>query len=255
MAHMSPIVFGNWKMNGLRAEADALVQGLLSGLAGRSVAGTIGVCPPATLLSVLSGLLQDSAIKLGGQDCAVEASGAFTGDISAPMLRDAGCGFTLVGHSERRHGHGEDDALVKAKAEAAFEAGLDVVLCIGETEAEWDAGQTIAVLDRQLEASLPAGAGAANLIIAYEPVWAIGTGKTPTLDDIASTHAHLRSRLASLVATDVDLPLLYGGSVKSANAGDILAIDGVDGALVGGASLKADEFLAIYEAGQAAKAA
>jgi triosephosphate isomerase len=253
MPDSPPIVFGNWKMNGRRAEAEALVRDILRGLKSDAT-GTIGICPPATLLTSASGWLQGSSVQLGGQDCAIEASGAFTGDISAPMLKDAGCGFTLVGHSERRHGHGESDALVKAKAEAAFEAGLNVVLCIGETEAEWDAGETIAVLDRQLEGSLPAGASADNLIVAYEPVWAIGTGKTPTMDDIASTHAHLRSKVASLVATGRDLPLLYGGSVKAANAGEILSIDDVDGALVGGASLKADEFLQIFEAGQGAKA-
>jgi len=255
MLHTLPIVLGNWKMNGLRAEGDALVRDLLRGLAGLSGPGTMGVCPPATLSSIVSDVLQDSDILLGGQDCAVESRGAFTGDISAPMLRDAGCSFTLVGHSERRHGHGESDALVKAKAEAAFDAGLDVVLCIGETEAEWDAGETIAVLDGQLDGSLPKGAAADNLIIAYEPVWAIGTGKTPTMDDIASTHAHLRAKLKSLVPTGADLPILYGGSVKAANAGEILAIADVDGALVGGASLKADEFLAILKAGQLAKAA
>ncbi len=252
MPDSPPIVFGNWKMNGQRADAEALVQAVLRGLGGGT--GTIGICPPATLLAAAATWLQGSSVKLGGQDCAVQASGAFTGDISALMLKDVGCGFTLVGHSERRQGRGENDALVKAKAEAAFEAGLNVVLCIGETEAEWDAGQTIQVLDRQLEGSLPAGTSADNLIIAYEPVWAIGTGKTPTMDDIASTHAHLKGKLASLIATDRDLPLLYGGSVKAANAGDILAIDDVDGALVGGASLKADEFLAIFEAGQNAKA-
>ena len=252
MPHVSPIVFGNWKMNGLRAQGDALVRELLRGVARGA---TVGVCPPATLLSMVSELVAGSGVRLGGQDCAVEASGAFTGDISAPMLRDAGCGFTLVGHSERRHGHGESDALIKAKGEAARKAGLDVVVCIGETEAEWDAGETINVLDRQLEGSLPAGVEAGGLIVAYEPVWAIGTGKTPTLDDIASTHAHLRSRLKELAPSGAHVPILYGGSVKAANAGDILAIDDVGGALVGGASLKADEFLAIIEAGQAAMAA
>ncbi|MEZ5932443.1 MAG: triose-phosphate isomerase [Alphaproteobacteria bacterium] len=255
MPHGSPIVFGNWKMNGLRADSDALVQALIAGMADDSAPGTLGICPPATLLAMVRWRLGDSAILLGGQDCAVEASGAFTGDVSAPMLADAGCSFTLVGHSERRHGHGESDALVKAKAEAAFAAGLNVVLCIGETEQEWEAGETIAVLDRQLAGSLPEGADAERLIVAYEPVWAIGTGKTPTMDDIARTHAHLRSRLESLVSTGADLPILYGGSVKAANAGDILAIDDVDGALVGGASLKADEFLAILNAGRSAKAA
>ncbi len=255
MPYVSPIVLGNWKMNGLRAEGDALVRDLLSGFSDQAGPGTLGVCPPATLLVLVSDLLAKSGIRLGGQDCAVEPAGAFTGDVSAPMLRDAGCGFMLVGHSERRHGHGESDALIKTKAESAFRAGLDVVLCIGETEADWDAGETIAVLDRQLEGSLPEDANADNLIVAYEPVWAIGTGKTPTMDDIARTHAHLRSRLKSLVSTGADLPILYGGSVKAANAGEILAIDDVDGALVGGASLKADEFLAILAAGQLARAA
>jgi len=255
MPQGSPIVFGNWKMNGLHAEGDALVRDLLRGLADLKSHGSVGVCPPATVLNAMSDLVTDSSVRLGGQDCAVEPSGAFTGDVSAPMLRDAGCDFTLVGHSERRHGHGEGDALVKAKGEAAFKAGLDVVLCIGETEAEWEAGETMAVLDRQLEGSLPDGADARNLIIAYEPVWAIGTGKTPTMDDIARTHAHLRSQLKRLVSAGMDLPILYGGSVKAANAGDILAIDDVGGALVGGASLKADEFLAIVQAGQSAKAA
>jgi len=255
MPHMPPIILGNWKMNGLRAEGDALVRDLLRGLADHQAAGTVGLCPPATGLTLVADLLDGSDIKLGGQDCAVEPRGAFTGDVSAPMLCDAGCGFTLVGHSERRHGHGESDGLVKAKAEAAFRAGLDVVLCIGETEAEWEAGETTAVLDRQLEASMPDGVTADNLIIAYEPVWAIGTGKTPTLDDIAATHTHLRDKLKSLVATGAQLPILYGGSVKAANAGDILAIDGVDGALVGGASLKAEEFLAIIKARPSAEAA
>lgn len=255
MPHPSPIVLGNWKMNGLRAGSETLVSDLVRGLSDRQATGTLGVCPPATLLSPVHQLLAGSGMLLGAQDCAVEAKGAFTGDVSAPMLRDAGCSFTIVGHSERRHGHGESDALVKAKAEAAFGAGLEVVLCIGETEAEWEAGETIAVLDRQLEASLPDGVAADNLILAYEPVWAIGTGKTPTMDDIGRTHAHLRSRLKSLVSTGADLPILYGGSVKAANAEGILAIDDVDGALVGGASLQADEFLAILRAGEAAKAA
>ncbi len=249
-----PIVLGNWKMNGLRAEGDALVRDLLRGLADRNDVGTLGVCPPATLLTTVSAILEGSSIRLGGQDCAVASAGAFTGDISAPMLMDAGSDFTIVGHSERRHGHGESDEVVRAKAKTALNTGLDLVLCIGETEAEWESGDTIAVLDRQLEGSLPAGVTADNLILAYEPVWAIGTGKTPTADDIARTHDHLRNRLKSLVSTGADVPILYGGSVKAANAEEILAIADVDGALVGGASLKADEFLSIWRAGQAAKA-
>lgn len=251
MPRQKPIIVGNWKMNGLSAEGDALVRNLLRGLADREGKGEMGVCPPATLLAMIGDLVSTSRIRLGGQDCSPENYGAFTGDVSAPMLSDIGCSFTLVGHSERRHGHGETDAAVKAKAEAALRAGLDVILCIGETEAEWDAGLTLSVLDRQLEGSLPEDANADRLILAYEPVWAIGTGRTPTMGDIAKTHAHLRSRLASLLPTGVDMPILYGGSVKSANAQDILAIADVDGALVGGASLKADEFLAIFDAGTA----
>ncbi|MGI9491105.1 MAG: triose-phosphate isomerase [Geminicoccaceae bacterium] len=253
MSKVGPIVLGNWKMNGLRAESDALVRDIMRRILEDQGTGVIGVCPPATILSVIGDLLVDTPVKLGGQDCAVQSEGAYTGDVSARMLIDAGCSFTIVGHSERRHGHGEDDALVSAKANAALMAGLDVVLCIGETEADYDAGKTIAVLDRQLEASLPTTAEAENLIVAYEPVWAIGTGKTPTIDIIASTHAHLRRRLSDLVSSGAGVPILYGGSVKADNASEILAVDDVDGALVGGASLKADEFLAIWRAGLAAK--
>jgi len=246
MSKAGPVVLGNWKMNGLRAEGDALVRDVMRGLLEDGGTGIIGVCPPATILSVIGDVLADTPIKLGGQDCAVQGEGAFTGDVSARMLVDAGCSFTILGHSERRHGHGEDDALVRAKADAALVAGL--------TEADYDAGNTIAVLDRQLEGSMPANADAGNLTIAYEPVWAIGTGKTPTIDMIASTHEHLRRRLKSLVSAGADVPILYGGSVKASNAGEILAVDEVDGALVGGASLKAEEFLAIWRAGLAANA-
>lgn len=254
MANAAPIVLGNWKMNGLRAEGDALVRDLLRGLPQEGNAGRIGVCPPATILSVVGEVLTGQVIELGGQDCSVESEGAFTGDISARMLVDAGCNFTIIGHSERRHGHGESDSQIRAKGDAALNAGLDVVLCIGETEAEYDAGETIAVLDRQLADSMPTKADAHNLTIAYEPVWAIGTGKTPTIDDIAKIHLHLRHQLQNRVSSGADVPILYGGSVKSSNAPDILAIESVDGALVGGASLKADEFLAIWQAGLTAMA-
>jgi triosephosphate isomerase len=241
-----PIVIGNWKMNGLRADAVARVEALLAHLEPPTPEGTIGICPPATLLSVVEHLLWHGAMLLGGQDCSSERSGAHTGDISAEMLKDAGCQTVIVGHSERRHGHGESDALVRAKAEAALAAGLMPILCIGETEAEWTAGDTLSVLDRQLDGSLPKSATADDLIIAYEPVWAIGTGRTPSREDIARTHAHLRARVG-------DIALLYGGSVKAKNAGDILALSDVDGALVGGASLDAEEFFAIYTAGQRAE--
>jgi triosephosphate isomerase len=247
MALPKPIVIGNWKMNGLRADSIARVEALLAHLQNAPGRGTLGICPPATVLAVLEPLLWPGAMLLGGQDCSSKPGGAYTGDVSAAMLKDAGCHAVIVGHSERRHGHGESDALVRAKAEAALAAGLMPILCIGETEEEWQAGRTLEVLDRRLEGSLPAGASADNLIVAYEPVWAIGTGLTPGQDDILRTHGHLRRHVG-------DLALLYGGSVKSTNAGEIMAVADVDGALVGGASLDAEEFWAIYTAGQAAGA-
>jgi triosephosphate isomerase len=249
-----PIVIGNWKMNGLRADGLARVRALRAREAALAGAGTLGICPPATLLVPIDAILAGSTILLGGQDCSSEAQGAHTGDLSAAMLADAGCRLVIVGHSERRHGRGETDALVRAKATAAQAAGLIPILCIGETEAEWQGGRTLEVLDGQLEGSLPEAASAANLIVAYEPVWAIGTGRTPSQEDIARTHRHLRARLATLAAGGEELRLLYGGSVKAGNAWDIMATADVDGVLVGGASLDADEFLAIYKAGQAAGA-
>jgi triosephosphate isomerase len=252
MSLAPPVVIGNWKMNGLRADGEARVRDLLERQRARPNAGTLGVCPPATLLIPLQALLRESAILLGGQDCASAPEGAHTGDLSAPMLADAGCRMVIVGHSERRHGHGESDEEVRAKAAAAHAAGLAAILCIGETEDEWRAGRTLEVLDRQLEGSLPEGATPENLILAYEPVWAIGSGRTPGADEIARAHGHLRLRLERLLAVGERVPILYGGSVKAANAGAILAIEHVDGALVGGASLDAAEFFAIYDAGQAA---
>jgi triosephosphate isomerase (TIM) len=246
-----PFVLGNWKMNGLRADGEALARRLIER---QRRGGTLGICPPATLLAPIAALLDDSGILLGGQDCAPAPSGAFTGDIGAPMLADVGCRLVIVGHSERRHGHGEDDRLVRAKAAAGHAAGLLVVLCVGETEAERDADATKGVLARQLEGSLPEGATAENLVVAYEPVWAIGTGRTASTDDIATAHAHMRARLGDLVDGGRALRLLYGGSVKPANAGQIMAIPDVDGVLVGGASLDAAQFDAIYSAGQRAAA-
>jgi triosephosphate isomerase len=249
-----PVVLGNWKMNGLRADGEALVLELIERRRNDDRTGTLGVCPPATLLAPIAALLADCAIMLGGQDCAPEPAGAYTGDISAPMLADVGCRLVIVGHSERRHGHGEEDRLVQAKAAAGHEAGLIVVLCVGETGAERDAGATIAVLDRQIDGSLPASASAENLVVAYEPVWAIGTGLTPSVADIAAAHAHLQKRIGALVRGGNDVRLLYGGSVNAANAGQIMAVANVDGVLVGGASLDADQFDAIYSAGQKAAA-
>jgi triosephosphate isomerase (TIM) len=253
MPFAAPLVLGNWKMNGARADGTALVRALIEG-AGRDQPGTLGVCPPATLLAPIADLLRGTPLLLGGQDCHPEPKGAFTGDISAPMLKDVGCRLVIVGHSERRHGHGESSALVRAKAEAALAAGLIAVVCVGETEAEWQAGKTLAVLDAQLEQSLPEGASAETVVLAYEPVWAIGTGRTPTADAIGGTHRHLRERARELVSGGDELRLLYGGSVKGSNAGEILRIAHVDGVLVGGASLNAEEFLTIFEAGAAPRA-
>ena len=247
MALARPIVFGNWKMHGLRAEAKALARGLAE-RAGRPAA-TLGVFPPATALAEVAAEIAGSGIVVGGQDCHEQPKGAFTGSISAPMLKDAGATAVILGHSERRHGLGETDALVKAKAEAALAAGLLVVLCIGETEAEWLEGRTLEVLERQLAASWPEGGSAERVVVAYEPVWAIGTGRTPSLEDIARSHATIRARLKGLAQGGGDVAILYGGSVKADNAGAILKVEGVDGALVGGASLDPDGFLAIYRAG------
>lgn len=242
-----PIVFGNWKMHGLRAESRALA-GALADRGGRRTA-TLGVFPPFTVLGDVAAQLAGTGIVVGGQDCHEQPKGAFTGSISAPMLRDVGASSVLVGHSERRHGLGESDERLKAKGEAALAAGLLVVLCIGETELQWLAGQTLAVLDAQLTGSWPAGATAQRVIVAYEPVWAVGTGRTPELDDIARSHAAIRQRLEQLAPDGADVAILYGGSVKADNAAEIMAVPGVAGVLVGGASLDAVGFWSIYQAG------
>ena len=249
-----PIVLGNWKMNGLERGGRELARALVDRLRqqGGPKGGTLGICPPATLLFPLRPLLEGSELLLGGQDCHWEPKGAYTGDIGAPMLADAGCRLVLVGHSERRQYHGETDERVRAKARAALDAGLTPVVCVGETEEEYAAGRTLERLDAQLAGGLPEGAPAERLVVAYEPVWAIGTGRTPKPDEIAAAHGHVRRRLAERVG---DVPVLYGGSVKAANAAEILALPGVDGALVGGASLAADEFWSIYSAGVAAATA
>jgi triosephosphate isomerase len=247
MALARPIVFGNWKMHGLRTDALALASGLAE--RARKPAATLGVFPPATVLAEVAANLVGSGITVGGQDCHEQTKGAFTGSISAAMLKDAGATAVIVGHSERRHGLGETDALVKAKAEAALEAGLLVVLCIGETEAEWLGGRTLEVLERQLDGSWPGGASAERVVVAYEPVWAIGTGRTPTLDDIDRSHAAIRARLEKLAADGSEVAILYGGSVKADNAAAIMGVPGVDGVLVGGASLDPQGFFAIYRAG------
>jgi triosephosphate isomerase len=241
-----PLVAGNWKMNGLKAalgEIAALRAGVERGEAG---VAEVALCPPATLIAPAASALTDSAIALGGQDCHDKPCGAFTGDVSAEMLKDAGCAYVIVGHSERRAAHGESDAAVKAKAEAALRAGLTAIVCIGETRAERDAGEALAVVSGQLRGSLPNGASPAAVVIAYEPVWAIGAGLTPTAGDVAGMHQAIRTLLVELVGEPGRrVRILYGGSVKPGNARELLGLANVDGALVGGASLKAVDFLGI----------
>ena len=236
------LIAGNWKMNGLRADGVALARDLAARARGGAPTCDLLVCPPATLLVPVGETIAGSGVALGAQDCHPAEKGAYTGDISAEMLKDAGCGFVILGHSERRHGCGESDAAVRAKVAAAWRAGLNAILCVGETRAERETGQAVAVVTRQLAGSLPGGATADRLVIAYEPVWAIGTGLTPTLDDIAAIHQAIRTAIPPRTR------MLYGGSVNPKNAAEILSLDDVDGALVGGASLKADDFWAIAEA-------
>lgn len=247
---MRKLAAGNWKMNGTAAnltEVTALAQ------AHPTPACDVLLCPPATLVSRMADVARGTAIKVGGQDCHAKSSGAHTGDISAEMLLESGASYVILGHSERRTDHGETDAQVQAKAAAALAAGLVAVVCIGETEAERDAGRTLDVVGTQLHGSVPDGATTANLVIAYEPVWAIGTGRTPTLPEIADVHAFIRTRLTARIGQQAaGVRLLYGGSVKPSNATEIFALPNVDGALVGGASLKAADFGAIISALSAA---
>lgn len=246
-----PLIAGNWKMNGLRADALALAANLgqdvqQAGWKDREVL----ICPPATLIMAVAEAARGTGLLIGGQDCHAGVNGAHTGDVSAEMLHDCGASHVIVGHSERRTDHGETDALVRAKAEAAWRAGLVPIVCIGESLSDREAGKTLAVLKAQLQGSIPAGARAATLVVAYEPVWAIGTGKTPTTPEVAAAHRHIRHVLGGLTSEAPSVRLLYGGSVKASNAGELLAAADVDGALVGGASLKAEEFLAIAKAVQ-----
>lgn len=250
MTAMRPLVAGNWKMHGLRTsldEAQTLYERLAAGV---PVAADVMICPPATLLMAMAGALAGTEILLGGQDCHAEPEGAHTGDLSAEMLADAGARAAIVGHSERRADHGETDDMVRAKAQAAHRAGLLAIVCIGETEAERRAGDTLARLASQLQGSIPDAATGADTVIAYEPVWAIGTGLTPTPADIAAAHGHIRATLADLIGAEAahQCRILYGGSVKPDNAAELLAADDVNGALVGGASLKAGDFLQILSA-------
>jgi triosephosphate isomerase len=244
-----PLIAGNWKMNGTRVQALALTGELAAHVrAAPAPLPRIALCPPAPLLVTVGAAVAGTDIALGAQDCHAKEKGAHTGDVSAWLLADLGCRFVIVGHSERRADHGETDALVRAKAEAAIKAGLVPIVCVGETLAERDAGRAAEVVRRQVAGSLPAAASAATVVIAYEPVWAIGTGRTPTPDEIKAMHAVVRDTYAGGRADAAGLTVLYGGSVKGSNAAGLLAVPGVDGALVGGASLDAAEFWTIIRA-------
>lgn len=236
---------GNWKMNG---DLAALAEiGQLCETHPKPGCDVL-ICPPAQLIHPMAAQIQSYPLQVGGQDCHAKTSGAHTGDISAAQLRNAGADYVILGHSERRADHGETDADVAAKAIAAHEAGLIAIICVGETEAQRDAGETLGMIGSQLDGSLPEGSNADNTVIAYEPVWAIGTGRTPTIEQIAEVHGFMRKRIETRVQDAGDLRLLYGGSVKPGNASEIFAIPNVDGALVGGASLKADDFGGIISA-------
>jgi triosephosphate isomerase len=243
------LIAGNWKMNGLKADGIARFDDLAAKARAAPPACEVLVCPPATLLAILAEHAPGSGIVLGGQDCHARQSGAFTGDIGAAMLADLGCAYVIAGHSERRRDHGEENSMVAAKAAAAHEAGLTAIVCVGESKAERDAGRAGAVVAGQVRASLPEGANAHNTVVAYEPVWAIGTGDTATPGDVAEIHGLIRELLGDIMPGQADnTRLLYGGSVNAANAAELLALGDVDGALVGGASLKPDDFWTIVQA-------
>jgi triosephosphate isomerase len=241
-----PLIAGNWKMNGLRASS-AEFEAMLAGAPGVAAKADLLVCPPATLIAAFAEKARGSnTIAIGAQDCHPRASGAHTGDLSAEMLADAGASAIIVGHSERRADHGESDALVRQKTEAVWRAGLTAIVCIGETQHQRDAGQALDICRGQLDLSLPDQARADNLVVAYEPVWAIGTGLTPTVGDVQQIHKFIRDFLiARFNGEGVRIRILYGGSVKPSNAAELMAVENVNGALVGGASLKAADFLAI----------
>ena len=240
-----PLIAGNWKMNGLKS-SHAEFDAMLAGAGALAAKADLLVCPPATLIAAFTDKARGSKVAVGAQDCHPKASGAHTGDLAAEMLADAGASAIIVGHSERRADHGESDALVRQKAEAAWRAGLVAIVCIGETRAQRDAGQTLDLCGAQLKGSLPDGSTASNLVVAYEPVWAIGTGLTPTAQDVEQVHRFIRGVLTDRFRDEgAKIRILYGGSVKPSNAAELMGVANVNGALVGGASLKAADFLAI----------
>jgi len=242
-----PLIAGNWKMNGLKA-AMAEFEAMVAGAPSVAAKADLLVCPPATLVAAFAEKARGTAVAVGAQDCHPKPSGAHTGDISAEMLADAGAKAIIVGHSERRADHGESDQLVRQKTEAVWRAGLVAVVCIGESEEQRNAGQTLDILRGQLSLSLPDASTANNLVVAYEPIWAIGTGRTPTAADVEQIHKFIRDLLTERFKGEGSkMRILYGGSVKPSNAAELMAIANVDGALVGGASLKAADFLAIAQ--------
>jgi triosephosphate isomerase len=243
------LIAGNWKMNCLQADGTALAADLAGRMKGASVKCDMLVSPPFTLIGAVAKAVEGSGIVVGGQDCHMAEKGAHTGDTSAWMLKDAGCGAVIVGHSERRTNHGETDAIVKAKAEAALKAGLMAIVCVGETLEERDAGKTLDVNRTQVHGSLPDGATAANTVIAYEPVWAIGTGRTASPEQAQEVHAFIRGELKAKLGEEAanGMRILYGGSMNAKNARDLLAQSDIDGGLIGGAALKAEDFWTIAQ--------
>lgn len=245
VSKIRPLVAGNWKMNGLAA-ALGEARAVAADVKAKTPAVDVMLCPPAPLISGMAEAVA-GAITIGGQDCHGNVSGAHTGDVSAEMLADAGAKAVIVGHSERRADHGELSGDVAVKAAAAHRAGLIAIICVGETAGERAAGLTLKVIERQLAESVPDNVTSDNTVIAYEPVWAIGTGLTPTVDDVAAVHAFMRGKLKERFKPGGEMRLLYGGSVKSANAAELMGVADVNGALVGGASLKADGFIGIID--------
>jgi triosephosphate isomerase len=250
MTNRRPLIAGNWKMNSLLKDGVALSSGVVEKLSTvENPNCDMLICPPATFIAEAVNQTKESKMSVGGQDCHMAKNGAHTGDISAQMLKDIGCDYVIVGHSERRSDHQETNEIVNAKALAGHEAGLKVIVCIGETEAQKDAGETINVCSTQIKGSVPKGATAENTVIAYEPVWAIGTGRTPTADDVQEVHEAIRKVLAEVVGQEEadKMRVLYGGSVKPNNAEELMGLADVDGALIGGASLKVEDFWAIAQ--------
>jgi len=248
MSSPKALVAGNWKMNGLHSSIEEL-EALIAKLTVTPAHADVLICPPFTLVSAFAGSAEDSPVQIGAQDCHAHVKGAHTGDISAEMLKDAGASHIIIGHSERRADHGETNADIHAKAVAVYDQGLRAIICVGETEEERDAGNTLAVVGEQIAGSVPDQASAANTVIAYEPVWAIGTGRVPSNEDVEQVHKAIRDQLVERFGSEGEgMAILYGGSVKAANAKSLMAIENVNGALVGGASLKADDFDGIIDA-------